>query len=162
MNRLFTGPELADAYHLPKHVQEQLLAEVAPVEKNDQGEPLFLEQHVDAWLTDRYAAVPRRQAGEDFLTIREVAELLRCSYSEARDRMRDGRIKTIRDGRWLRTRREWVEQYIAAKTIKPPDPEVVELPRPRGRRHVNVGIKLKRGGAGYQFLQERAKNAKKG
>lgn len=101
--------------------------------------------------------MPRRQAGEDFLTIQEVAQLLRCSYSEARDRMLDGRIKTIRDGRWLRTRREWVEQYVAVKTIKPPDPEVVEVPRTRGRRNVNVCIKLKKGGMGYQFLRERAK-----
>ena len=52
----------------------------------------------------------------------------------------DGRIKTIKDGRWLRTRREWVEQYVAAKTIKLPDPEVIELPRPRGRRHAIQGI----------------------
>ena len=76
--------------------------------------------------------------------------------------MLDGRIRTIKDGRWLRTRREWVKQYVATKTIKPPDPEVVELPRPRGKRHVNVGMTLKKGGLGYQFLQERAQNAKKG
>lgn len=89
------------------------------------------------------------------MTIREVAQHLRCSYSEARDRMLDGRIKTIRDGRWLRTRREWVEQYVAAKTIKPPDPDVVEVPRPRGKRHVNVGIKFKKGGLAYEFLRSR-------
>jgi hypothetical protein len=61
---------------------------------------------------------------------------------------------TIRDGRWLRTRQEWVEQYVAAKTIKPSDPEVFEVPRPRGKRHINAGIKLKKGGMGYQFLRE--------
>jgi hypothetical protein len=60
VNRFFTAPELADAYRLPKHVHEQLLAEVAPVEKDDQGEPLFLEAHVDAWLTARYAVKPWR------------------------------------------------------------------------------------------------------
>lgn len=38
--------------------------------------------------------------------IREVAQLLRCSYTKARDRMLDGRIRTIKDGRWLRTRWE--------------------------------------------------------
>lgn len=81
--------------------------------------------------------------------------------AEARDRMLDGRIKTIRDGRWLRTRREWVEQYVAAKSIKPPDPDVVEIP-PQGKPHINVGIKFTKGGMGHQFLQERAKNAKKG
>ena len=76
MNRLFTQGELATEYRLPKHVHGQLLAEIAPVEKEDQGEPLFLEAHVDAWLNDRYAAVPGRRAGEAFLTIREVANLL--------------------------------------------------------------------------------------
>ena len=39
---------------MPKHVQEQLLAEVAAVEKDDQGESLFLEAHVDAWLAVQY------------------------------------------------------------------------------------------------------------
>ena len=108
VNRFFSRPELADAYRLPKHVREQLFAQVAPVEKNEHGELLFLEAHVDAWLTDQYASLPGRRAGEDFLTIREVARLLRYSYSEAKDRMLDGRIKTIKDGRWLRTRRaEW-------------------------------------------------------
>jgi len=114
------------------HIQEQLLADVGPVEKNDPSEPLLLDAHVDVWLNRQYAAIPGREASEDFLTIREVAQLLRCSYSEARDRMLDGRIRTIRDGRWLRTRREWVEQYVAATTINPPDREV-------------VGVKLKKG-----------------
>ena len=41
-------------------------------------------------------------------------------------------------------------------------PEVIELPRPRGRRHVNQGIKLDKGGMGYQFLKERAENATNG
>ena len=63
------------------------------------------------------------------MTIRVVAQLHRCSYSEARDRMLDGRIKAIRDGRWLRTRREWIEQYVASKTIKPPDVGVIEFPQ---------------------------------
>lgn len=66
--------------------------------------------------------------------------------------MLDGRIRTIKDGRWLRTLREWVEQYVATKAIKPPDPKVVELPRPRGGRHVKVGVKLRKGGMGRQFL----------
>ena len=61
----------------------------------------------------------------------------------------------------MRTRREWVEQHVVAKTIKPPDREVVELPQPRDGRHVNVGVKLKSGGMGYQFLKERAENNKK-
>jgi excisionase family DNA binding protein len=148
MNRFLSATDLADAYRLPKHVRDQLFGEVAPVEKDDQGEPLYLEAHVDAWLNQRYAAIPGHRAGEGFLTIKEVAQQLRCSYSEARDRMLDGRIRTVKDGRWLRTRREWVEQYLAAKTIKPPDPEVVEIPRPRGRRHVNRGPRSRRAGWG--------------
>ena len=67
--------------------------------------------------------------------------------------MLDGRIKAIKDGRWLRTRREWVEQYVAAETVKPPAPEVSELSRPRGRRHVYAGIKLKKGGMRYECLR---------
>ena len=47
--------------------------------------------------------------------------------------MLDSRIRTIKDGRWVRTRREWGEQYVASKTIKRPGPEVVEFPRPRGQ-----------------------------
>ncbi len=43
MDRFFTAHELANAYRLPKHVQEQLLAEVAPVEKDDQE--FVLENH---------------------------------------------------------------------------------------------------------------------
>jgi hypothetical protein len=43
---------------------------------------------------------------EQFLRTRDVADLLGCSCSEARDRMLDGRIQAIKDGVWLRTRRE--------------------------------------------------------
>ena len=50
MNRFFAALELADAYSLPQHVHDQLLAEVAAVEKDDRGEPLFLKAHVDGWL----------------------------------------------------------------------------------------------------------------
>lgn len=46
----------------PQHVHDQLLAEVVPVEKNDQGDPLFLEVQVDAWLTARYS-VPLWRSG---------------------------------------------------------------------------------------------------
>ncbi len=36
MNRFLTAPELTDTYRLLKHVQEQLVAEIAPFEKNEQ------------------------------------------------------------------------------------------------------------------------------
>jgi hypothetical protein len=55
INRFFTAPELIEAYRLPRHIHDQLFAEVVPVEKTDQGEPLFLEAHVDAWLYARYS-----------------------------------------------------------------------------------------------------------
>ncbi|MGE0609469.1 MAG: hypothetical protein AB7O62_20425 [Pirellulales bacterium] len=60
MNRFFTAVELADHYRLPQHIQDQLFGEVLPVEKDDQGEPLFLEAHVDAWLSARYSVSPWR------------------------------------------------------------------------------------------------------
>jgi len=60
MNRFLTAAELAAAYRLPQHIQDQLFGEVFPVEKSDQGEPLFLEAHVDAWLNARFAIAPWR------------------------------------------------------------------------------------------------------
>ncbi len=95
------------------------------------------------------------------MTIRETARLLHCSYTEARERMLDGRIRTIRDGRWLRTRREWIEAYIAEKTIKAAnnDPDVYTVPNPRKRRHGD--ITLKKGGAGYRFLERLREDEKK-
>ena len=58
MNRFFT--DLIAEYRLPQHVNDELFAEVIPVEKTDQGETLYLEAHVDAWLTARYAVAPWR------------------------------------------------------------------------------------------------------
>lgn len=60
MNRFFTASELADAYRLPQHIQNQLCGEVLPVERSDQGEPLFLEAHVDAWLNAKFTVAPWR------------------------------------------------------------------------------------------------------
>lgn len=74
MNRILTAPELADAYRLPKHVQDRLLAEVVPVEKDDQGEWLFLEAHVDAWLTARYSVPPWR-SGDGLASVSTVPHI---------------------------------------------------------------------------------------
>lgn len=60
MNRFFTCTDLIAEYRLPQHVHNQIFAEVVPVEKTDQGEPLYLEAQVDAWLTVRYAVAPWR------------------------------------------------------------------------------------------------------
>jgi excisionase family DNA binding protein len=95
------------------------------------------------------------------MTIRETARLLHCSYTEARERMLDGRIRAIRDGRWLRTRREWIEDYIAEQTIKAAktEPDVYTVPNPPKRRQGQ--FKLKKGGAGYRFLEKLREGDKK-
>lgn len=163
MNCLFTRTEAISEYRLPAHFADDLATAVIPVEKNDDGEPLYLEAHLDAWLSARYADCSQHDANTDdrFLTIREVAALLKCSYSEARERMLDGRIRTIKDGRWLRTRREWIEAYVAFKTIKPLPEDRIPIKAVRGRRKVDTGMTLKKGGMGYQFLIDREKNQRK-
>lgn len=95
-----------------------------------------------------------------FLRIREVAAILACSYSEARERLLDGRIQAIRDGRCLRTRREWVEDYINKRLVKPPvnDPAI---PTIRVRKPRRGQVVFKKGGMGYQFLKKREENQKK-
>ena len=68
----------------------------------------------------------------------------------------DGRIKAVKDGRWLRTRQEWVGEYMARKTVQPPQavPGVPTVPRPPKRRSQGT---VTVGGIGLEFLQERAK-----
>lgn len=94
---------------------------------------------------------------DEMLRIKEVAEILGCSYSEAWEKMSDGRIKTVKEGRWLRSRREWVEEYIAKHTISPagasPDGLPVVIPPPKRK----ASVRLKPGGAGVRFLQKRKK-----
>jgi hypothetical protein len=135
---------------------------VQPVEQDEYAEPLYLEAQLGRWLAERFGAgqVPA-PSEEPFMTIRETAAFLHCSYTEARERMLDGRIRTIRDGRWLRTRREWIETYIAEKTIKGAnaDPDVYIVPNPRKERQGH--IKFKKGSIGEQFLREREGNEKK-
>jgi excisionase family DNA binding protein len=94
----------------------------------------------------------RKQGQQDAMTTKDMAEFLGCSYTEARDRLLDGRIRAVKDGRWLRTRREWVEEYIAGKTIQPPQtvPGVLPIPRPPKRRPQAT---VKKGGFGHRFLE---------
>lgn len=94
---------------------------------------------------------------EQFLRIRDVAALLGCSYSEARDRLLDGRIRAIRDGRWLRTRREWVEEYVTKKLIQAPA-SLPEIHVVRVRKTRKAQAVFRKGGAGYEFLKERQRN----
>jgi excisionase family DNA binding protein len=89
---------------------------------------------------------------QEMLTFREVAKLLGCSYGEARNRMLDGRIRAVKDGRWCRSRREWVEEYIEKQTVRP-EPPHVEIPvnAPKGR----TVVKVKAGGVAHRFLKNR-------
>lgn len=83
-----------------------------------------------------------------------MAELLGCSYTEARDRLLDGRIKAVKDGRWLRTRREWVEEYMARYTVQgvQDGPDVHTVPVPRRKRPCQ--FKFKKDDAAYRFLKK--------
>jgi len=162
MNRLFTHQRAVAEYHLTPRLDAELFRAVQPVEQDEHGEPLYLEDHVDRWLSDRFSAGQvAAPTDEPFMTIRETAAFLRCSYCEARERMLDGRIRTIKDGRWLRTRREWIEAYIAEKTIKATrdEPGMYTMPDPPKRRQGH--IKLKKGGAGYRFLEKLREDEKK-
>lgn len=167
MNRLFTKQQAVAEYHLPAQLQAELFRAVQPVEQDEQGESLYLEDHLDRWLAgrfgaDRSAASPIPATSEEpFMTIWEAAKFLHCSYTEARERMLDGRIRAIRDGRWLRTRREWIEEYVAEKTIKAAreEPGVYTVPDPPRRQRGH--IKLKKGDAGYRFLEKLREGEKK-
>lgn len=95
----------------------------------------------------------KSDSGDQMLRIKDVAVLLGCSYSEARQKMLDGRIKTVKDGRWLRTRKEWVDEYLLAQIIKKPDPvpEEIKIKRPKVKQ---IG-EFKKGGLAYEFLRSR-------
>jgi excisionase family DNA binding protein len=94
-------------------------------------------------------------AGGEAMTTNDVATFLGCSYTEARQQMLDGRIKAVKDGRWLRTRREWVEEYVAGRTVQPvPEPGRHPVPSPARRK---VRSTVKTGGIGHRFLKGRAK-----
>ena len=72
-------------------------------------------------------------------------------------RLRPRRLRA----RWLRTRRQWIEEYVAEKTIKAAnsEPDVYTVPNPSRRRQGH--IKLKKGGAGYRFLEKLREGDKK-
>jgi excisionase family DNA binding protein len=108
----------------------------------------------------RGESVSTNYGPSEFLRIKEVAAILACSYSEARDRLLDGRIQAIRDGRCLRTRREWVEDYINKRLVKPPI-NAPEIPTIRVRKPRRGQVVFKKGGMGYQFLKKREENQKK-
>jgi excisionase family DNA binding protein len=94
----------------------------------------------------------RDQAGRDMLTCKEVAQVLKCSYSEARNRMLDGRIRAIKDGRWCRSRRQWVEEYVEKCTVQP-ETSQPQVPVILSKR-ANIAS-VKAGGVAHRFLQNR-------
>jgi excisionase family DNA binding protein len=89
---------------------------------------------------------------KEMLTVREVAKYLGCSYGEARNRMLDGRIRAVKDGRWCRSRREWVEEYIEKQTVRA-EPPPAEVPALVPKRRTAVGVKAN--GVAHRFLQNR-------
>jgi hypothetical protein len=131
MNRFFTRTELADAYCLPQQVHDQVLAEVVPVENDGQGEPLFLEAHVDVWLADRYSTPPwRSESGvpsavsnikqcEDSNGFVTVAEAQRRYFGGEMSRRwwyrmaKIGRIAHHRVGDSILFRTDDIEKFIA-------------------------------------------------
>lgn len=90
--------------------------------------------------------------GQEMLDTQAVADILRCSYGEARLRMFDGRIRAVKDGKWLRSRRAWVEEYIERKTVRPQQKPEAAASGPRKRRAA-AGVKA--GGIADEFLLER-------
>lgn len=55
MNRFFTLHDLVETYRLPQHAQDEFVAAVTPAERTNDGEPLFLESHVDMWIDYRHS-----------------------------------------------------------------------------------------------------------
>jgi hypothetical protein len=173
---LLTRRQLIERWNLTDQQYQQLLDAGLPTILFEDGMVRHPEVAVDEWFRDCRAIASVQPLGdglrahddathenkaadapEEFLRIRDVAAILGCSYSEARDRMLDGRIQAIKDGRWLRTRREWVEEYVAKKIVQPrpttPDDPIVRVRKPRKGQVV-----FRKGGLGYQFLKERQQN----
>lgn len=88
------------------------------------------------------------------LDIAELARIVGCSYHEARKRMLDGRIRAIKDGRHCRSRRDWIEEYMAAATVRPPQKEAASVAPPSRKRRAAT---VKAGGTALDFLRERQK-----
>lgn len=95
---------------------------------------------------------PKRCQKAGWLTIREVAEMLDCSYSQARERMLDGRLKAIKDRKHIRTRKEWVDEYLERQLVQEPEyqPEVKLAHKRRPKKS-----RVKPQGIGLRFLKKR-------
>ena len=93
----------------------------------------------------------------EVLDTRAVANLIGCCYGEARNRMLDGRIKAVKDRRWLRSRREWVDEYLSRVTVRPTSKEG-KLPASPSRRKRAATVPT--GNIALEFLRERGKKFK--
>lgn len=150
MNRFFTRPELIELHRLPQQLQDQLFGEVDPVENNDRREALYLEAHVDVWLTARYAiapwrsgcatdgvpsnsTVPHAKAANDANGFVTVAEAQRRYLAGERSRRwwyrmaQMGKLAHHRVGDSILFRTDDIEKFIAesrkAEHAKAPRPE---------------------------------------
>lgn len=117
------------------------------------SEVLTAIQRLEKRLDGGVIQAPAVEAAARMLTTKEVAQLLGCSYSQARKLMLEGRIKSIKDGRLLRSRREWVEEYLLAKTVQKPEPQPAEIKVKRPK--VKLVGDFKKGGIAYEFLRSR-------
>lgn len=147
---------------LPQHLSTECVdpAELARFIGEDIPEPRIQESKEDEILSAIRRIEKRLDGGTSsvepaarMLNTKQVAELLGCSYSQARRLMQEGRLKSIKDGRLLRSRREWVEEYLVAQMVQKPEPQIAEVKvkRPKVKQ---VGD-FKKGGIAYEFLRSR-------
>lgn len=110
-------------------------------------------QRLEDRLDGRGARRSNVDESSEMLNTKEVSQLLGCSYSQARKLMLDGRLKSIKDGRLLRSRKDWVEEYLLAKTVQKPEPQIAEVKVKRPK--VKLVGDFKKGGIAYEFLRSR-------
>ncbi len=99
-------------------------------------------------------SIVRSSARSGWLTIIEVSEVIGCTYHQARRRMQAGTIECVKDGRHIRSRREWVDAYLKCKLVGG-SAFVPEVSIGRSRRAKPPKVKLQ--GIGQRFLQNRKK-----
>jgi excisionase family DNA binding protein len=110
-------------------------------------------QRIEDRLDGRGTRRSNVDKSSEMLNTKEVSQLLGCSYPQARKLMLDGRLKSIKDGRLLRSRKDWVEEYLLAKTVQKPEPQIAEVKVKRPK--VKLVGDFKKGGIAYEFLRSR-------
>ena len=123
--------------------------------KNDAEMEQVLSRYRSAWhcppqFGSVVNSVPPRRLGE-FIKIEDAARVMACSYGEARNRILDGRIQGVKDGRWIRTKLEWIQEYLNAHIVEGQTiPSIEALPRSPTRK---PNVKL--GATALNFLRQR-------